>query len=149
MEVEVTRATVNAAEVLAEMDPKGELDNLVAWVSRKMKQVLFILALAGYGRARVIEGYREPQRAEQLYGQGRTPEECALADVPEGFAAPEENVVTWILPRYNLHTRGRALDVDLTMYTGLDFDAIESIARSSGVVWGGGWSVRDTYHFEV
>lgn len=147
-EVEMS-ANEHAKAVLAEMDPRVLLGELEPWVRWRGRLLVCGLALLGYGRAKVICGYRTLERCERLFGQGRTEAECLEAGVPGEYASANLKRVTWIRPEFNRHHRRRALDVDFTMYTDLNDDAIECVARSVGMMWGGVWSARDAYHFEV
>lgn len=142
-------ATNSACRVLEEMDPKNLIDGLEEWVRWRARGLLLLLALAGYGRAKVICGYRSLEECLKQYGQGRTESELVECGISRSHARPNQKKVTWILPQYNRHVRRLALDIDLTMYVDLDVDAIDRLARSVGMIYGGVWSVRDTYHFEV
>lgn len=55
--------------------------------------------------------YRTQQDQYRLYGQGRTAEELAADWVPEEYANPEANVVTWTTQ--SSHMTGNAVDVVL------------------------------------
>lgn len=149
MEGSMSPASKAARKVLAEMDPDAAVETLQSWVRWRVRMLLCGLAMLGYGRAKVLQGYRTLEECERNYGKGRVPDECAAADVPVEYALPAEDRVTWILPKFNRHWRRRAVDIDLTMYVELMEDAIATLARSVGMIWGGEWSVRDTYHFEV
>lgn len=142
-------ASGHAKAVVEEMDPIGSIEGLDEWVRWRVRLLLCGLALVGYGRAKVICGYRCQEACEQDYGKGRTAEECEAAGVPPECALPGWKRVTWIVPKYNMHWRHRAVDVDLRMYTDLAEDMVNHIARTVGMTWGGVWSVRDTYHFEI
>jgi len=149
MKTEGNAASDVAEDLIRMLDPHKMTVGLDVWVQRKMRMVLFELAMRGYGRAQVISGKRTLSETERLYGIGRTEEELEDVNLSGVEARPWEKKVTWILPAFNRHVVGKAMDVDLTMYTALDFEAVAGIARCAGMIWGGEWSVRDTYHFEV
>lgn len=142
-------ATEWAKRVLEFMDPGEQVATVEEWVRVRARMLLCGLALAGYGRIRVIQGWRRLGECERQYGLGRTEEECAEAGVSVTLARPADRRVTWIVPKYNRHGLRRALDVDFTMYQDLNEDVIDRTARAVGMTWGGVWSVRDTYHFEI
>lgn len=149
MGTEASKATKAAGEVLRAMDPDKLIDELEEWVRWRARMLLCGLALVGYGRARVIDGYRTLDGCRKLYGFGRGEDECEEAGVSRTRAQPQEEKVTWVVPEFSMHHRRRALDIDLSMYTGLNVDAVDRVARAVGMTYGGVWSVRDTYHFEV
>lgn len=81
--------------------------------------------------ARVVEGYRTPERQRALYAQGRT---------------RPGDVVTWTLD--SAHTRGRAVDIILDgQWTDLEpYRVLQEVAREEGLATLG---MRDPGHLEL
>ena len=131
------------------MDPKALIET--TGVERRMRFRLLVLALAqaGYGRARVVCGHRSLDGQMVLYGYGRTARECVEAGVPNKYARPGRGRVTWVKPSESMHVRGRAIDIDFSMYAVVTWSAIGVIADMLGLMWGGNWKVRDYGHFEI
>ena len=142
-------ASVLAGELLRAMDPKNLVQGLEEEVRWKFRACLFVVAAAGFGRARVIETKRSLARQMMLYGKGRTSSELRADGVDPKYAAPGCRRVSWILPRLGMHVRGLAWDVDFSMYDARSLARLEGVVESIGVTWGGAWKVRDYGHFEA
>jgi hypothetical protein len=141
-------ATMAAHDVATQMDPKSLVETLQARYQTKARCLLYLLAYNGYGLAHCTEGARDIKRQYEIYGQGRTVDQCRIADVPGRFAQPDKAQVTWCLPQDSGHVRLCALDVNIMPYTANDLTTVDLIARELNINWGGTWRVRDLCHFE-
>lgn len=115
----------------------------------RFQGLLLCWSIAGYNRVRVLEATRSLERQQQLYGQGRSVQECKLAGVPAVYADPDAAHVTWCKPEESGHVQGRACDIDLDAYKGRGLGRAIAIAKALGFEWGGEWTVQDTRHFEI
>lgn len=121
----------------------------------------------------VTEGVRTKERMWALWGQGRTAAECRAKGVPEPYARPAEDKVTWLnnplASNHRVMADGFGHAVDLVPYpvdwkTLSKFDEIAlamfSAATELGVKirWGADWDgdgkprergESDSPHFEV
>jgi len=141
--------TAAAAEIMRVMDAADQVDTCMEWVRFRFRSLLFCLALAGFGQARVIEGRRTFDRQCELYGRGRSKDEMAVIGLSGEYARPDDRRVTWLDPRYSRHVKGMAIDVDFSEYCEGSMEVVGSVARELGITWGGVWSVRDYAHFEL
>ena len=142
-------ATSSATRVMKTMDVGGCIEKLEPYVKNNFRALLFLMALTGYGRARVISGVRTLEFQKRLYGKGRNKEECWEAGVPKEYAAPAMDQVTWSLPEESKHVHALAIDVDLSMYRDIVWGEIGHLAATCGLNWGGEWRVKDYGHFEL
>jgi len=131
------------------MDPKALIETTGAENRMRFRLLVLGLAQAGYGRARVVCGHRSLDGQRVLYGYGRTAAECVEAGVPNKYARPGRDRVTWIKPSESRHVLGRAIDIDFSMYAVVSQTLIGVIADVLGLTWGGNWKVRDYGHFEI
>ncbi len=138
-----------AAEVMRVMDPEDLIDTSMEWVRFRFRGLVFSLALAGYGHARVITARRTFEEQVQLYGHGRSADELAVIGVSRQYAMPGSQRVSWIDPRYSRHVKGLAIDLDLSDYGTETLGPVDEVTHQLGITWGGVWSVRDYSHFEV
>lgn len=121
----------------------------------------------------VVEGVRSKERMWEIFGQGRTRAECRAAGVPESYARPGENRVTWLRNPLNSNHRrmpdgfGHAVDIYPFPYDHKDlrkFDEIALAMMSAAVElgirirWGADWDMdgkprergeSDSPHFEI
>lgn len=141
--------TEGAVTILKGMDPQDQIDTCMEWARVKFRALCFSLALAGFGKCRVIEGRRTFEEQCRLYGQGRSKDEMAVIGVSAGYADPTMSRVSWLLPAYSQHVKGLAIDFDFTDYEASELAVIEDVVRQLGITWGGVWSVRDYAHFEI
>lgn len=138
-----------AVEVLELMDPESRIDSCMEWGRFRFRGLVFCLALAGFGKSRVIAARRTFDEQCQLYGLGRSADEMAVIGVSAQYARPSDRRVTWLDPRYSRHVQGLAIDVDFREYRSEELDAVVNVARQLAMTWGGAWSVRDYAHFEI
>lgn len=118
----------------------------------------------------VAQGGRTLDYQMQLYGKGRTRAQCRAMGVPEAYAKPTLDKVTWIDPRNSNHLNGpdglgRAVDL-VPYYKGVQnwdnsgrlglwppiAEAMKAAAKELGVPinWGGDWEgTPDRPHFEL
>lgn len=141
--------TEDVETCLAGIDPEELIDTCEEWTRWRFRALVLTLALAGFGRIRVIDGRRTLGGQYELYGAGRTEEELERMGVPRHYACPEKVQVTWCLPKYSNHVRGRAIDVQVAMYENVRLPIVGDVARCLGVTWGGNWGYRDAAHFEL
>ena len=140
--------TDRAIELLELMDPERKIDTCLEWTRWAFRGLVFDVALAGFGQARVICGRRTFEEQVVLYGQGRSADEMAVIGLSARYARPKERRVTWLLPHSSRHVSGRAIDLDFSDYVPELLEPVEDICRQLAITWGGGWSVRDYAHFE-
>lgn len=112
----------------------------------------------------VVQGARTYDQQMRLYGQGRTPAQCAHVGVPAAYAKPDAPKVTWTLK--SNHIGGDAIDVCPVVDGALNWDddgklglwpqiadAFQraSIHLGTPVFWGGDWSAtrKDRPHFSL
>ena len=131
------------------MDPKALIESTGVEHRVTFRLLVLGLAQAGYGRVRVVCGRRSLDEQMVLYGYGRTAAECAKACVPSKYARPGRDRVTWVKPSESMHVRGRAIDIDFSMYGVVTWSVVGVIADELGLTWGGNWKVRDYGHFEI
>lgn len=121
----------------------------------------------------VLEGVRSYERQRELYGQGRTKAECVAAGVPERYAQPKMQKVTWTLVSNHFKKpSGFGHAVDLAPFP-IDWegpvkfpkfdaiaDAMFAAAKEKGerIRWGADWDMdgkprergeTDSPHFEI
>lgn len=142
-------ATEEAARVLELIDPLRCIETCAEEAKAQFRVLLFLLALEGYGRVRVVKGRRSLEEQRRLYGMGRTARECRRAGVPERYARPRDIKVTWTTPFGSRHVSGHAIDLAWSMYTNVAWGRVSEIAGMCGLKWGGNWEVRDYGHFEI
>lgn len=142
-------ATMKARELVGFMDPEKKIETCLEWTRWRFRGLLFSLALAGYGKARVICGARTYEEQVKLFGLGRSFDEMSEVGLERKYAHPGRDRVTWINPSMSMHVVGRAIDVDLREYEGSTMAPIGDICRQLRITWGGEWSVRDYAHFEL
>jgi len=142
-------ASAAAKSVVWAMDPNDRIKLLQPEVQDYFRGLIFLLALAGYGRAKVCAGLRDLDYQRKLYGIGRTQDECRSAGVSELYADVGHDKVTWCLPEESAHVIGCAVDVDFAVYGTLDLLRIRRCACVCNMAWGGDWSERDYGHFEI
>ena len=109
----VTQDSICSAE---SMDPHSQVDTCMEWSRWRFRGVLHCIALAGYGKARVIVGRRTFEEQAYIYGKGRSGDEMAVVGIGKGYARPEEARVSWLDPRYSRHVQGLAIDIDWSDY---------------------------------
>ena len=131
------------------MDPKAMIQTTGVEHGWTFSLLVLGLALAGYGRVRVVCGRRSLEGQMVLYGYGRTAAECVKAGVANKYARPGRDRVTWVKPSESMHVRGRAIDIDFSMYGVVTWSVVGVIADELGLTWGGNWKVRDYGHFEI
>ena len=142
-------ATAGAKSVVWAMDPDDRIKLLQPEVQDYFRGLIFLLAFAGYGRAKVCAGLRDLDYQRKLYGIGRTQDECRKAGVSELYADVGHDKVTWCLPEDSAHVIGCAVDLNFSMYGTLDLTRIRRCAFVCNMAWGGDWRVRDYGHFEI
>lgn len=140
-------ATVSARAALEIMDERNKVATLEPECRLRANAVLLLLAIAGYGRARVRSCRRSLIEEEVLYGQGRSEAELRAAGVDPSLAVPRAAQVTWTLPIDADHVCGQAMDVGFEMYMSVQWEVVQSICRMLNLEWGGLWKVRDMGHF--
>lgn len=121
----------------------------------------------------ISEGLRSREKMMINFGKGRTVEECTSCGVPEKYALPDENKVTWLKdPFSSKHGNGSAVDVyplvkgklaetkhHLPLFRAL-YESIMSAGREINVSmrYGGDWDEdgrlfekgeSDAVHFEL
>jgi len=133
--------------VLMVLDPTRRIRDLDDDAQLRAMLLVFGLSIMGYGRCRVLSGRRSLIEEEMLYGLGRTAAECRRAGVPTSHARPGHDRVVWCRPSDSDHVRGLALDVDFSVYSGVDGVLIGPVCRVLDIEWGGFWKVRDCGHF--
>jgi hypothetical protein len=138
-----------AHDVATGMDPKNYIETLQRKYQTKARCLFYLLAYHGYGLAHATEGARDIKRQYQLYGQGRTEEQCRIANVPGRFAQPDKPQVTWCLPQDSSHVKRTAIDGNLVPYSSDDLTQVALICKELNICWGGNWRVRDYCHFEL
>ncbi len=142
-------ASDSAQDVILVMDPGKYIDSLAPNAKSKMREVLFSLAYAGYGRLRVTSGLRTKDEQWRLFGLGRSKAQCRVAGCPEDYALPDQKEVTEVTPKGSKHCRGLAIDIGIQVYPETSWQAIGAIIERSGLTWGGSWLMRDYCHIEI
>lgn len=137
------------ASAIATLDPGDLIATLESDVRTKFRALVLVVAMIGMGRVRVICGRRSPEEQMRLWGYGRTKKDCRKARIPESYARPDRDKVSWIDPLMGKHVAGMAMDLELSAYGEANYALLGHAARSVGVTWGGDWMVRDCGHFEV
>jgi peptidoglycan L-alanyl-D-glutamate endopeptidase CwlK len=141
--------TDRAIELSEIMDPENLILTTQGWAHRKFRGLMFALAHAGFGLARVTCGLRTFEQQVVLYGHGRSADEMAAIGLSAKYARPKDRRVTWLAPHSSRHVKGRAVDVDFSAYPEALLSPVSDLCRELGITWGGDWSVRDYAHFEV
>ena len=114
---------------------KGRLQPLI---QQRADAVVESMALLGHP-VRIAEGYRSPERQNELYAQGRT---------------TKGNIVTNAKAGESLHQYGVAVDFVFRKegYNASDelWDTLGVIGKSQGFEWGNDWlSFKDKPHFQM
>lgn len=117
----------------------------------------------------VVQGGRTLDQQMRLYGQGRDPAECAAAGIPQSYAQPAMQRVTWTLKSNHLADPadglGSAIDVCPYIDGAFNWDedgslsawpqiaaAFKAASADLGVkvFWGGEWQgKKDRPHFAL
>lgn len=123
-------------------DTKEKVSNPFVWVEpyglvpdihKKALELLKRAEEKGY-TLRITEGYRTPERQNELYAQGRT---------------KPGKIVTNAKAWESAHNYRVAFDVvDRIKEYSIDWEEIGEIGKSLGLEWGGDWQFKDRPHFE-
>lgn len=130
--ISLLRSTVNA------LIKKGGVKDLHPLVKRKANAIIVDMAAQGHA-VRIVEGYRSPQRQQELYNQGRT---------------TPGNIVTNAKPGESLHQYGVAVDFVFRKegynVSQAQWKLLGTVGKSHGFEWGGDWKgFVDRPHFEM